>query len=207
MSNSVFPSTLIGMKFFSNRTPLFVTDVQAAQSGKETRIARMAYPLFRWETSFEFLRDNVTTSDLKALAGFFGSLQGQWDTFLFTAPYWNTVTAMQFGIGDGTTAAFQTTATNKNTGSFGIPEAIQNFNGAPAFYVSGVLQTLTTNYTLSGTGVVTFTAGHIPAAAAPLTWAGSFYYRCRFEEDELQLNEMFSKIWSLKSLKWKSVKL
>ena len=205
MSNSVFPSTLPGMKFFSNRTPIFTTDVQAAQSGKETRIARMAYPLFRWETSFEFLRDSVTPSELQALVGFFGSLQGQWDTFLFTDPYWHTVTAMQFGVGDGTTAAFQTTATNKNSGGFGIPEAIQNFNGTPAFYVNGTLQVLTTNYTLSGTGVITFVTA--PAAAAVLTWTGSFYYRCRFEDDELQFNEMFSKIWELKSLRWKSVKL
>ena len=205
MSSAVFPTGLIGLKFFSNRTPVFKTSVQVAQSGKETRIARMAYPLFKWELEFEFMRDDITPSDLKTVYGFFAEMQGQWDTFLYTDPYWNTVTAAQFGVGDGTTTAFQTTVTNKNSGSFGIPEAIQNFSGGPQFYVNGTLQVLTTNYTLSGTGVITFVTA--PAAAAVLTWTGSWYYRCRFTDDELLLTEIYHQWWALKSLKFQSVKL
>lgn len=186
---------------------MFKTTVQEAQSGKETRIARMAYPKFKWRVSFDLLRDDIPVSDLKAFMGFFGQMQGSWDTFLYTDPYWNAVVAATFGVGDGATAAFQLTATNANSGGYGIPEAIQNLNGAPSLYVNGALQALTTNYTLSSTGVVTFTAGHIPAAAAVLTWTGSWYYRCRFLADELSPTEILKKWWDLQGVDFRSVKL
>ena len=205
MSSAVFPSSLPGMQFFSNRTPVFKTSIQEAQSGKETRIARMSYPRFKFELSFELLRDNLATSELQTFMGFFGLLQGQYDTFLYTDPYWHSVTAMQFGTGDGSTTAFQLTATNAVSGGYGVPEAIQNLNGAPQIYVNGTLQTIVTNYSISGTGVITFIAA--PAAAAVITWSGSWYYRCRFTADELTPREIMKKWWELQKVEFISVKL
>jgi uncharacterized protein (TIGR02217 family) len=205
MSNLVFPTGQLGVQLVSNRTPIFKTSVQDAQSGKQTRIARMAAPLFKFELAYEVLRDDLATSDLKTIVGFFNALKGRYDTFLYTDPYWSTVTAMQFGTGDGTTRAFQLTATNSNSGGNGIAELIQNVNGTPSIYVNGTLQTITTNYTISSTGVVTFVSA--PAAAAVLTWTGSFYYRCTFTHDELSLTEILKKWWQLKKLEFQSVKL
>ena len=205
MSSSVFPTGLNGIQLISNRSPWFKTSKQDAVSGKQTRIARMAYPLFKWEVAYEILRDDLATSDLKTFVGFFNSMQGGWDTFLYTDPYWNAVTAMQFGTGDAATRAFQITATNANSGGPGIAEAIQNLNGAPSIYINGTLKTVTTDYVISSTGVITFTTA--PASAAVLTWTGSFYYRCCFTADELPLQEILRRWWTLKKIEFRSIKL
>src|SRR5271154_1202862 len=159
MSSLVYP-VLSGLTYNSVRAPEFNNGKHRALSGKETRIAYQAYPMMKWTLIYELLRDYLTPSEYKALNGLFMALSGDYDTCLYTDPEFNSVTLMQFGTGDGTTTTFQVTATMQNTGGPGAPELIQNFNGAPAIYVGGVLQTLTTNYTISGTGLVTFTAGH-----------------------------------------------
>ncbi len=205
MSSQVFPTGQLGLEFYQQRTPQWSTRRQESVSGKETTITNRAYPRIVFELSYEFLRDDTAVSDLKILVGFFNSMSGSYDTFLYTDPYFNTVTAQNFGTGDGATKVFQLSAIYKDSTGYGSAEAIQNLNGAPLIYVGGVLKTLTTDYTISGTGVVTFVTA--PAVSAAITWTGSFYYRCRFENDEMDLNEMWSKAWSLKKLKFRSVKL
>jgi uncharacterized protein (TIGR02217 family) len=206
MSSNVFP-TIPGLTFGNKRTPTFNTGVQQALSGKESRIAYQLYPLITFELQFELLRDTITPSELKSLTGLFMACQGQYDTFLFSDPSFNTVTAQQFGTGDGATTNFQITAIYQNTGGPGIAEIIQNFNGAPAISVNGTLQTLGTAYTLGATGIVTFLGGHIPAAAAVITWTGSFYYRCRFTDDTLENEEFMNNWWQNTKVSFKQVKL
>ena len=205
MSSQVFPTTLKGITFFAKRTPQWLTQVQESVSGKETTISKRAYPRIVFEIGFEVLRDDLATSDLKILVGFFNGVSGSSDTFLYTDPYFNSVTTQNFGTGDGATKNFQLSAIYKDSSGYGSAEAIQNLNGAPSIFVNGTLKTLTTDYTISGTGLVTFVTA--PAAAAALTWTGSFYYRCRFLTDELDLSEIWSKTWALKKLQWRSVKL
>lgn len=206
MSSLVFPS-LPGQTIAVTRSPEYNTGMFRALSGKESRIAYQQYPLMTWELSFDLLRDNITPSEYDALTGLFMAVQGRWDTFLYTDPTFNTVTAMQFGTGDGTTTTFQVTATNQNSGGPGGAELIQNFNGTPSIYVGGVLQTLGTAYTISGTGLVTFLSGHVPAASAAITWTGSFYYRVRFDDDTIDTAQFMSKWWEIKKLKLRQVKL
>jgi hypothetical protein len=45
---------------------------------------------------------------------------------------------------------------------------------------AGVVQTNPANYSISATGLVTFTSR--PGAAA-LTWTGTYYWRVRFDQD------------------------
>lgn len=206
MSGLVYP-VLPGLTFGNTRIPNFNTGVQAALSGKESRIAYQIYPLMTFELQYELLRDDITVSELKALTGLFLQMQGQYDTFLFSDPAFNTVAAMQFGTGDGATTAFQITATYQNSGGPGIAELIQNFNGTPAISVNGTLQTPVTNYALGATGIVTFTAGHIPAAAAVITWTGAFYYRCRFADDTLSNEQFMNKWWQNQKVTLRQVKL
>lgn len=108
----------------------------------------------------------------------------------------------------GTTpSTYVPTTTNGALGP-GAPELIQNFNGLSQYFVNGTLQTFGTAYTLSGTGLVTFLPGHIPAANAVITWTGSFYYRCRFDEDEVVWAKFMTVgLWTVKKLMFTSVKL
>jgi uncharacterized protein (TIGR02217 family) len=209
MSSLVYPTTgaVPGFTYNSVRAPSFKTGIQTALTGKESRIQYQQFPIMTWTLIYEFLRDYVTPSEYKALNGLFMALAGQWDTCLYTDPQFNTVTAMQFGTGDGATTTFQVTAVMQNSGGPGANELIQNFNGAPTILVNGSTQTLGTAYTISGTGLVTFLAGHIPAAAAVIAWTGSFYYRVRFEDDSMDFTQFMNQFWELKRVKLRQVKL
>jgi uncharacterized protein (TIGR02217 family) len=211
MSNYIFP-TLPGLTFDSVRSPNFNTGLQKAITSKESRIAYQQYVQWKWELTYELLRDYVTPSELKALVGLFIAVQGSFDTFLYSDPVFNSVTAQQFAVCDGTAGPFQITATYQNTGGTGPfyssgPELIQNFNGTPLIYANGVLQTPTAYYTLDGRGGVTFTSGRIPASGVVLTWTGSFYYRVRFDDDSMDVSQFMANFWELKKLRLIQVKL
>lgn len=207
MSSLVFPTSIKGLLLTQRRTPVWKTQIQESPSGKETRITKRAYPIMSFELGFELLRDDpaVSVSDLKLLVGFFNAVRGSFDTFLYSDPHFNAVTAQAFGTGDGSTRVFQLSATYKDSTGAGWPEAIQNFNGTPQVFNNGTLQGSPAAYSLSGTGVVTYVTA--PAAGVALTWTGGFYYRCRFEDDKLDISEFLSKWWQLKKLAFRSVKL
>lgn len=91
----------------------------------------------------------VRQSDLKSLAGFVSQMLGQYDTFLYNDPDFNTVQLQTFATGDGSTRAFNLTATYQPgaeivqygnpapvLGPAGTPEWIQNTNGAPQIYTA-----------------------------------------------------------------------
>jgi hypothetical protein len=137
------------------------------------------------------LRDNLNPSELRTLHGFFNSLRGRYDSFLYLDPVYNTVIAEPFGTGDGTTLAFQIIATFKNAGGPGGPDIIQNFVSLPSIFDNG---SPAGAYALGPTGIVTFAVA--PAAGHVLTWSGSFYYRCHFLDDSMELTQFMSRLWS-----------
>lgn len=54
------------------------------------------------------------------------------------------------------------------------------------------------------TGVVTF--GTAPSNGDALTWTGGYYQRCRFLQDQLDLNQFMRDFWDLRTLEFKTVK-
>jgi uncharacterized protein (TIGR02217 family) len=194
MSNAVFP-LLPGLSWDIAVSPQFTTKVHRAISGYETRAARMLYPLWKFALKYEVLRDNVAFNELKTLVGFFNARQGQFDSFLYANPSDSAVTAAQFGVGTGAQTAYQLT---RSYG--GYVEPVHNLNGAPSIYVAGVLKTLTTDYTISATGLVTFVAS--PANGALITWTGSFYYRCRFLADTVDFNQFMKNLYNVNKLEF-----
>ena len=151
---------------------------------------------------------NVVTSDYRALSGFYSLMQGQWDTFLFQDPSWCTENGQQFGTGDGSTASFQLLGGGGPNytalGGFDLVQNIIPFSGL-GIYVNGVLKTITTDYTLTSTGIIVFTAA--PANTAVLTWTGSYYQRCRFTTDEQDFNQIMNMWWEVKRLQMLTVKI
>jgi uncharacterized protein (TIGR02217 family) len=199
MSNAVFPITLPGILFDATVSPRFSTKIQQAVSGRETRAAFMAYPLWDVTLAFEFLRDGkwTATSELNTVAGFFLQTKGSWDSFLIAIPGDNTVSAMQFGTGTGAQTAFQLTRA-RGAGGFGFTEPVQNVNAITSLTVNGVAKVQGTDYTLSSMGLVTFAAA--PASGAVLAWSGSFYYRCRFMQDSADFERFMQDLWALKKI-------
>jgi uncharacterized protein (TIGR02217 family) len=68
-------------------------------------------------------------------------------------------------------------------GSFTYTRDIYLLTSAPVIKKNGVTQTLTTHYTISATGVVTFVTA--PTTGHALTWTGEFDIPVRFDVDYL----------------------
>lgn len=206
MSSLVYPgpSLLPGLSWNRERSYLWSTNIQESPSGKETRIRYRQFPRIRFMLKYELLRDDISSSDAKRLVGLFNALAGSFDTCLFEDPDFNTVSNMGFGTGDGSLQSYQLVANYQNSGGPGTPEIIQNFNGSPSIFNNGVLVS-GGSYTLGPTGVVTF--GTAPLAGRALTWSGSFYYRVRFQDDELNLTQFLSRWWMSREIALISVKL
>ena len=196
MSNAVFPS-LPGLGWSVIKTPRWKTNTQETTSGKEIRVALMSYPIWEFTLTFDFLRSYGSYTEAQTLMGFFLQRQGMFDSWLFDDPSDDTVVAQAFGVGNGSTTAFQLARTLG-----GFTEPLQNVNGTPTIYVNGVTAS---GYTVGSTGIVTFTTA--PASGAVLTWSGNFYFRCRFMQDTSDFEQFAKNFWLLKKLQFQSCKL
>ncbi len=204
MSNVIFP-VLPGQRMVFRQKPLFKTRIQESESGKEIRVAKQAYPRYEFTLMWDMLRQNVnftTFSELRTLVGNFLLMRAKWDDFLFIHPEDNTISGTQ-NIGTGSGVAGQQFQLVRSYAGF--VEPVQNVNGAIFLSVGGVTQTLGTNYTLSATGVVTSVTAFTNAAA--VVWAGSYYYRCRYAEDELEFERFSTNFWDQRQTKFITVKL
>lgn len=198
MSNAVFPS-LPGLTWNVVRRPRWSTVTKKSVSGREFRAAQYSYPIWEYRLAYEVLRGRSALPEMQQLAAFFNARQGSFDTFLYTDPDDSSVTAQQFGTGDGTTTQFQLVR------AFGgYTEPVFDLNGAPQVYKAGVLQTAGTNYMLDSAGLLTWVTA--PTAGQALTWTGSYYWRCRFMQDAADFNQFMRQLWELKSLEFTTVK-
>lgn len=198
MSNAVLP-TFPGMTPEVTRAPVWSTTKKTSVSQREFRTANASYPRYRVKLSYEVLRQTVGHTEMTTLAGFINQRFGGFDSFLWTDPDDYTVTAQVLAVGDGATKLFQLVRTFG-----GFVEPVWDANSAPLIYVGGVLKTLTTDYTVSATGLVTFVAA--PGAGLPVTWTGTYYRRMCFVSDTHDFAQFMAKFWSLKTLDMISAK-
>jgi uncharacterized protein (TIGR02217 family) len=103
-------------------------------------------------------------------------------------------------VGDGSSAQFQLARSISGLAW----DIIQNVNGAIIVQVNGVS---TSAYTVSSTGVVTFTTP--PASNATLTWSGNYYYACRFSADTVDAVRIYTcnsgtDLWNVTSIRFSS---
>lgn len=202
MSQAIFP-TFAGATFNTDRTPIWSTTKKTSVSGREFRASNYTYPRYKYKLIYEFLRQGMHQgtgyTEFAQLVGFFNARHGDFDSFLFTDPDDNSVTAQVIGTGDGATLAFQLIRTFG-----GFAEPVFDVNSAPLIYVNGVLQTLTTHYTVSASGLVTFVTA--PAGALPITWTGTYYRRVTFVQSMVDFTKFMSNLWSLKTIEIISAK-
>ena len=185
MSNSIFPS-LDGSLIDVQREALYQTTVQTEYGGRELRVNTQTAARYRYRISYDFLRQDSGGNEAQTLLSFFATHRGSWDSFFFTDPYSNTVTAQSFGTGNGSTTVFYL--------SDEMAERVAGTSGTPLIYKAGVLQTVTTHYTYDANlAKVTFVTA--PAAGNALTWTGTYYRRVRFAEDKLALTRRVSRVW------------
>jgi hypothetical protein len=195
VSNSIFP-TLPGLQFPVRRSAVWrSTKRRTTASGRRFAVTNETYPIWRYTLSFEFLRRDATFSEYDSLVAFFNQHRGGWDTFLYLDPDDNAVTNTQFGIGDGATRQF---AATRSIG--GIAEPV----GSVVITQVTVNGTPTTSYVVDDGRIINFNAA--PAASAVLRWTGSYYQRCAFVDDSMDLEKFMAGLWSADGVTFETVK-
>ena len=215
MTIPTFPS-LLGVAFpvIRRNMGFDVVKLQSVQ-GVRSRFALRNAPMYQWELSFEFLRDNALSSgstgsdgttwardayvDLQTLIGFYNSCLGPELPFMYWDASDNTATNSRFGTGDGATFNFQLTRTFG-----GFTEPVYGSPNVAFMYVNGSV--LAGNaWDVSETGVVTFFTP--PAASATLVWSGSYRWLCQFDDDNVEFSNFMSGYWEARSLKFSNLVL
>lgn len=205
MSNAIFP-TVAGLGWSIHKVPLFKTAISEARSGKEVRSAAMAQPRYRIELTYSYLKNDGMIGagnpddDLRTILGFFLARQGSFDSFLWAHPYDNTVTSQNLGTGNGSQTQFQLLRTIG-----GFSETIQNVNQITSLTVGGVTKTQGVDFTVSPTGMITFTSA--PANGAAIVVSFTFYYRVRFADDQIDFENFMYKLYELKKCEFVTEKV
>lgn len=190
MSNAIFPLTsLPGLSIEVEQDIEFATMIQGGPAGFEHRVGQRFYPMYTKKLRFNFLRDDSVYPELRLLAGFYLSRQGPLDSFLFSDPDDNAVTEQVLGTGTGALSAFQLL---RSYGTF--IEPVFNPNIITNVFVNGSPVT----YTLGANGVITTTTP--PANGTTVTCTYSYYFRCRFLEDRLNIKKFLHRVWSGQSV-------
>ena len=193
MSNAVFAPPP-GLDWNIKRTPTFRTLLQAAANGSTVRVPMLVDPMWRFECSFEFLRDNPAQDELNQLLGFFLARQGSYDSFLLDLgsltqnPLDSAVTDQPLTVDANRCAPLVRTL-----GASQYGEQIYELNGTPVIKLSGTALVPGTDYTLytpaqTAAGVLNTNnisyAGYVVkfayAIAFPVTADFGFYYRVIF---------------------------
>ena len=200
MSNYVFPS-FQGWSWEKTITPVWNTQTYESESGREPRIQKWKYPRYKISLTYNFLTDNTSKwqldkGDIERLQGFFNAVGGSFDDFLYLDDTENYVENQAFGIGNGQETVFQLVRNHPYWA-----EPVTGIVEIPQIFIDGVL---TTEVSVDPYGVVTFDSP--PPADSVLTWTGNYYFRVRFDNDEIELTRTWDGLWESIEISMKTVK-
>ncbi|MGB6536638.1 MAG: DUF2460 domain-containing protein [Xanthobacteraceae bacterium] len=195
---------LSGLSWSRHKKPGFSTRVASHVSGREVRVALMAYPLYEFEAAYNGLTSSASlfaglgASSLQTLMGFFLQLQGQFATFLYEDPDDNAVGGQAFASGNGSTTSF-----TMMRALGGFLEPVGWVTNVANVYLNGTAQAAST-YSLATPNSLNFTTP--PASGVVVSADFSYAFNCRFLDDQMDLEEFMSNLWKLESMKFRSVK-
>ncbi|WP_151808939.1 DUF2460 domain-containing protein [Acinetobacter soli] len=198
MSDVLFPE-LPGLEWDLTKTPMFNTKIMQSVNGRELRASYQAVPKYQISMSFAFLRESKGRKELQKLEGFFLERRGSFDSFLFKMPEDNEFQCTF--IGDGVQTSFQLYK-QINTTQLSLQHTQADQSENPLMWSVISSSRMWTNptslmwvlqFSINSKGLVLFT---IPLAAGEsVTITGTYYYRCRFADDEQQYTHFMSKLW------------
>ena len=194
----LFPS-LSGRSWPITRTPTWKNLRKESASQVSSVAGLSAYPKWIWELKYEVLRSAIGYAELQSLLGIFNATKGGVTPFNYLDAEDNTAIAQLFGTGDGVSTQF---LLYRSYG--GNYEPIVAPYGTAKVFIDGVEKTATTDFTISALGVVTFATP--PAYGKALTWTGTYYWTCRFTEDDSTFSNDFYQIWSNGKITFESLK-
>ena len=185
-----------------HRRPTFDTIVASHPSGAEVRLALWDNCLWEFELTYDVLASNAAypgagNRTLQTLMGFYLARGGQYGSFLFSDPDFNTAVGQGIGAGDGTTVVFPFYRVFG-----GQVEPVSWVTAVSAIYLDGVAQA--SGWTVGG-NTIAFAAA--PASGVMISADFTYGFVCRFLEDSIDFEEFMDNLWRLKSLKFRQVRL
>lgn len=205
MSDVIFP-LLPGLMWNLTKTPMFNTRVMTSVNGQELRASFTAVPKYAISLGFEFLRQRGGKKELEQLESFFYERRGAFDSFLLAMPDDN-----QFNcsfVGDGVTTTYQvykklfnSVVPLGNTLPFSVIVNPSMWKQASSTLMWGTASNLmwpNRNLALSSKGLITLS---VPLELGQtFNISGTYYYRCRFKDDEQQYTNFMANLWEAKKI-------
>jgi uncharacterized protein (TIGR02217 family) len=188
------PRFPVDISYGSSGGPAWSTNVVETDSGAESRNQRWSSPRHEYDVSYGIR----SLASLETLLKFFHVVSGKAIGFRYkdwmdfkSCDRLSTPAATNCAIGTGTgaLATFQLYKTYTQ-GSYTRSRKIwKPISGTVLIAVAGATKTETTHYTIDyTTGVVTFTGGNLPGAAAAVTAGFEFDVPVRFDTDKLSVS-------------------
>lgn len=204
----VFPVLPVGFSTFMKLTA--ANEVEISVSGYEVRSPSQVYPLWEFNLTFEVLREqtlnaikntnslNKGFNEFDELVGLFLATRGQYGRFYFDCPEDDSRLGQAIALGDGVTTTFTVVRT---LGTF-YTEPVGGVNQLQPIVVY-LNNTPTGAYHIEDNTVVFDTA---PGNSVAITMDFFFYYFCRFLEDVQDFEQFMRDLWTMRTLKFRSVK-
>ena len=199
MSDLIFP-TFRGLQYPIGKTPHWNTITQESISGVKKFLQCYTYPYYTFTLSFSYLSDyDLRHDDVHTFMAFYNQLGGAGQDFLYADPLFedNRCIKQKFGVGDGEKKSFRLV---HQYGKF--IEPVFGVNNKPVIFVNNIE---TNDFTWDKQGLITFSEA--PSAGAVLSWTGRWFYRCHFQNDEAEFQQIFMGGWDLEEIILESIKL
>ncbi|TPT21369.1 DUF2460 domain-containing protein [Acinetobacter baumannii] len=198
MSDVLFPE-LPGLEWDLTKTPMFNTKIMQSVNGRELRASYQAVPKYQISMSFAFLRESKGRNELQQLEGFFLERRGSFDSFLFKMPEDNEFQCTF--VGDGVQTSFQLYK-QINTTQIPLQHTQAEQSEDPLMWSENASKPMWSDpesqMWLLQFGITTNGLLQMPiplAAGESITISGTYYYRCRFADDEQHYTNFMSKLW------------
>lgn len=207
MSDVLFPE-LPGLEWELSKTPIFNTKIMTSVNGRELRASYQAVPKYEISMSFAFLRESKGKNELQQLESFFLERRGAFDSFLFKMPEDSDYSCSY--IGDGSTTSFQlykqmhtSMIPLANTAAetiFQVDPTFWNENDQAPFWSDSDEELFWDDTTaiISKDGKITLSKPIDGGIKFEVD--GTYYYRCRFADDEQQFTNFMHKLWNAKKV-------
>lgn len=200
MSDELFPE-LPGLEWELTKTPIFNTKIMTSVNGRELRASYQAVPKYEFAMSYAFLRENKGRKELQILQSFFEARRGAFDSFLYKAPDDNEFNCTFVGDGASTTFQLYKTQGSSHVAVGNTLEASEPSNPNMWNKVETKSMWIAEQKLMWSRGTVGITKDGKLVLAEPLeegekiSVSGTYYYRCRFKDDEQQYTNFMSKLW------------
>lgn len=172
--------------------PSWSNVVHESIAGTEQRFGRWTRCRGVGDLSLGLQASEDPIGDFRAIYAMFLAHRGSLYPWRFRCEYDCIAEDEPFGTGDGSETQFQLVMTYDPSfillgiaGALFYVRDIVLLASAPVIKINGVTKTVTTDYSVSDAGLVTFTSA--PSVGADLTWSGTFDIPVRFDTDSLPI--------------------